>query len=82
MWFDENEKNTCVTCRYGDKESNTRHCRQCISQYCLSDLKYTKWEGEERGKHHDLSLQWYTRLREILTYVKGNLLDIKKRISL
>ena len=80
MWFEENEKNTCVTCRYGNKESNNRHCRRCISQYCLSNKKYTQWEKEGEN-NHDISLQWYARLREIFTYIKSHLLDIEKRIS-
>lgn len=79
MWFDEKEKNTCITCKHGDKESNTKYCRQCISQYCLSDKKYTQWEKEGEN-NHDISLQWNSRLWKILAYIKGNLLDVEKRI--
>ncbi len=81
MWFDENEKNTCITCKYGDKESSSRHCRQCISRYCLSGMGFTQWEREERGNYHDIFIQWHTWFWKVPAYIKGNLLDIEKRIS-
>lgn len=81
MWFDDNTTNTCTTCRYGDKETNTKHCRKCISEYCLSGMGYTQWESERRRKGYDLPVQRDSRLGEVLAHIKGHLLDIEKRVS-
>lgn len=75
MWFDKEEKNTCIDCKYGNKEIYTKHCDQCISVYCMTGSPYTEWKGSE--KENDLSILRYARLREIITYCQCHILGVK-----
>lgn len=83
MWFDEEETNSCLNCKYGNKDIAFKKCDNCLLTYSLTGEKYVDWcrEEKKRGSCYDLLIQWYTGFREIFTYCKGYLLEFKKRFS-
>ena len=81
MWFDDNSKNNCSNCKYGNRDITCKQCDNCFLTYTVTGQKYVNWQKEERGKYYDLFVQWYAWLGQIFTYCKGYLLQFKKRLS-
>lgn len=74
MWFDDDSKNNCSNCKYGNRDITCKQCDNCFLTYSFTGEQYTNWEKEERGKYHDLFVQWHAWLGKIFTYCKGYLL--------
>ena len=81
MWFDDDCKNTCSNCKYGNRDISCRYCDNCFLTYSFTGEKYSNWEKEERGKLYDLFIQWNARFGKIFTHCKRYLSYIKKGTS-
>lgn len=51
MWFDDNSKNNCSNCKYGNRDITCKQCDNCFLTYTVTGQKYVNWQKEERGKY-------------------------------